>query len=259
MAVAFSSANTYSSTGANTLSFTISNTGNAFCLVVTYDWYSLGIDPGITVTCNGATLTSNFSQTNGDYNSYTWNGYNKVNSSGGNSIVVTAGDIVDSITASVICLSGAGSLTSSNAVAPSLPCDDALHTYSLAVTSQVNDLIISFADVNGNSSYVNAMSGTSASTPFWYSRTAGASPSVSVTGTYFGDSSDVTAGYFLSGFSFAPSGAGPTPVAKLGGRYVSNQIQTTPGNASSVVGNTNNGLGNDVAGSGVVDVYTGVS
>jgi hypothetical protein len=40
---------------------------------------------------------------------------------------------------------------------------------------------------------------------------------------------------------------------------VANQIQTTPGNALGVVGNASAGLGNDVAGAGVVDLYTGVS
>ena len=214
MAVAFSSANIYTTTSSpvDQLSFSVTNAGNAFCLVVTCDYTSLGYDPGITVTCNGSTLTSTFSQSNTDNYSLTYKGYNKVNSSGSNNIVITAGDFVDGISANVICLSGAGSLTSSNAVASSLPCDDVLHIYSLAITSQVNDLIISFAIVNGSYSYVYAMSGTSASTPFWYSRTAGASPSVSVTGTYYGDSSDITAGYFLAGFSFAPPAA-PSPTS----------------------------------------------
>ena len=40
---------------------------------------------------------------------------------------------------------------------------------------------------------------------------------------------------------------------------VANQIQTTPGNALGVVGNANNGLGNALGGSGLVDIYTGVS
>lgn len=257
MAVAFSSANIYQSGNSDQLSFSVTNAGNAFCLIVTYAWFNIpGYDPGITMTCNGATLTSTFTQSNTENDFLTYNGYSKVNSSGVNNIVITAGDFVDYISATVICLSGAGSLTSSNAVAPSVPCDDAFHTYSLSVTSQVNDLIISFAGINGVYSSVNGMSGTSASTPFWYSQTAGASPSVSVTGTYYGDSADSTAGYFLAGFSFAP---GSTLHAYLGYSEVANQIQTTPGNASGVVGNANNGLGNAVAGGGVVDVYSGVS
>lgn len=50
-----------------------------------------------------------------------------------------------------------------------------------------------------------------------------------------------------------------TAKAYLGYSRVVNQIQTTPGNASGVVGNAAAGLGDDVAGGGVVDVYTGVS
>lgn len=48
-------------------------------------------------------------------------------------------------------------------------------------------------------------------------------------------------------------------VPTVGYSGVANQIQTTPGNALGVVGNANNGLGNDVGGSGEVDLYTGVS
>lgn len=44
----------------------------------------------------------------------------------------------------------------------------------------------------------------------------------------------------------------------LGYSGVANQIQTTPGNALGVVGNANAGLGDDVGGNGVVDVYSGV-
>ena len=42
----------------------------------------------------------------------------------------------------------------------------------------------------------------------------------------------------------------------LGGSGVANQVQTSVGSAIGVVANTYNGYGDDVAGPGVVDLYT---
>lgn len=45
-------------------------------------------------------------------------------------------------------------------------------------------------------------------------------------------------------------------MAYVGYSNVANQAQTTPGCASGVVADTNNGYGNDVGGDGVVDTYS---
>lgn len=45
-------------------------------------------------------------------------------------------------------------------------------------------------------------------------------------------------------------------MAYVGYTGVANQAQTTPGCALSVVADANNGYGNDVGGSGVVDTYS---
>lgn len=45
-------------------------------------------------------------------------------------------------------------------------------------------------------------------------------------------------------------------MAYVGYSGVANQVATTPGCATRVVADTNNGYGNDVGGSGVVDTYS---
>ena len=209
MAVAFSSANLYSATNATQLSFAVTNAGDAFCIFADYYYDTYGSDPGITVTCNGSTLTSNFSQSSGVYSAVTWKGYNKLSSSGTNNIVISSvGSVtLDYIDANVVCVSGAGALTSSNSLVGGIAQDNANHVYPISISSQANDLIVGFTNFNGSGlSLPIAMSGTYSSTPFWYNLTAGASPSVSITATYYGDSTD-TADYFLAGYSFAPSAA----------------------------------------------------
>jgi hypothetical protein len=69
-----------------------------------------------------------------------------------------------------------------------------------------------------------------------------------------------SAGYIVDYFTFkdmlfvTTQSVFPT----VGYSGVANQIQTTPGNALGVVGNANAGLGDDVGGSGIVDIYSGV-
>lgn len=271
MAVAYASpgygANSPDVTG---VTFSYNNAGNALCLVVRAGFFNAGSAATITATYAGQSLTADFSQTNTDYNSYKWTGLHKLNAaSGPNTLVVSADAIQDDIFAYVISVSGASTttLTGFNSIAATAISDDATHTTpALAISSQATDLVIGFADFNGSDGNTQSLNGgtvltTPAGTPltpFFSNSYAGASPSVSFTQTYYGSTVDVANGYFLAGFSFAPSGAGPVSHSYLGYSGVVNQIQTTPGNATGVVGNANNGSGDDVAGSGVVDVYTGV-
>lgn len=213
MAVAVSSANFNSApTLATSLSFAFTNAGNAFCMLTSVEWGALGYEPLTTVTCNGSTITSDFS--NDWYLNYvgTNKGFHKLNSSGVNNIVITTVPDPDGfnlgwIHASVICLSGVGSYTSSNAVSSLFSAfDDTNQTYSLTVTSKVNDLVIGIDFFDGVDSYPVSMSPVWTQTPFWYNQTVGASPSASFSGTYFAASTDAGfGGYGLYGWSFSPS------------------------------------------------------
>lgn len=67
-----------------------------------------------------------------------------------------------------------------------------------------------------------------------------------------------SSGYILDYMKIQDLAVSVTRGPATGYSGVTNQIQTTPGNASRVVGNANAGLGNDVGGSGVIDTYSGV-
>lgn len=67
-----------------------------------------------------------------------------------------------------------------------------------------------------------------------------------------------SSGYILDYMQIQDLAVSVTRGPATGYSGVANQIQTTPGNASRVVGNANAGLGNDVGGSGVIDTYSGV-
>ena len=220
MAVAVTSANKYLASGVFQLSFAINNTGNAFCFYVNNDYDALGNTYVITTTCNGSTLTPDFNVKSEENYLYNYLGYHKLNSNGTNNIVITAAPdpiyplIPTAFVAKVICLSGVNALTSVNNVEGSqVISTSGNQTYPLTITSQSNDLVISYVDGNSYGGYVYGMSGTSTSTPFWYSQTAGTSPNVTVTATIYWDADlDSYAGYFIPAWSFAPPYVPPPPV-----------------------------------------------
>lgn len=254
------------------LSYTWSytNNGNAIALLGGSIDNTNYAPPAVSATYNGVSLTQDFLVGAESYNSVAWTGLHLLNApSGAHDLVISVPYVVDTLWHYVISVSGASTTASvlSNKIATPYfnNADINYTTPNLAIPSRVNDLVIAMAGLNTGYSYFTAISGTNI-TPtafnagFWGSYTAGASPSVNINATFFYDwnNGESYMDYALFGWSFAPSGAGPTPHAYIGYSGVVNQIQTTPGNASGVVGNANNGSGDDVAGSGVVDVYTGV-
>jgi hypothetical protein len=265
MAVAYNSTNTdlayvfdYTNGGITVLSFPFNNVGgNAVCIMaVAYE------DAGVfgtfsSITYNGSNFIQDWNQSL-DYsgNPFEFYGGHLLNATTGTkTIVVTTGAACYDIKARVVSVSGAStsSITSFNN-------NNGESTTPIAtnVTSATNNLVIGMAGVGSNDTpySVLTLNGTSISntSPIWASYYSGAA-SVSVSQT---NNTLAGTGGMVGGWSFPPAGAGPTPIAKLGGRYVSNQVQTTPGNATGVVANAYNGDGNDVGGGGVVDVYTGV-
>lgn len=257
-------------------SFSYTNNGNAIALVawaLENDTYN---PPHMTATYNGASFTQDFFISDASWNGVSWTGLHLLNAaSGSNTLVIsinplTGAGVADNIGAYVVSVSGASTtasvLSNASAYAYSGGADATITAPAVAMPSRVNDLVIGFADINSAYSSITALTGTNitpiaTSAGFWSSYTAGASPSVNVQQTFFFDwnAGESSVGAVTMGFSFSPSGAGPTPHAYVGYSEVANQIQTTPGNASGVVGNSDSGLGNDVGGGGVVDVYTGVS
>lgn len=254
-------------------SFSYTNNGNAIALVAwdiensTYD------PPHITATYNGSSFVEDFFISDGIWNGVGWTGLHLLNAaSGANTLVIsidtgTGAGYADNIGAYAVSVSGASTTSS-------VLSNKSVYIYSgfanatvtapaVAIPSRVDDLVIAFADLNAGYSSVTGLTGTNitptgTSAGFWASYTAGASPSVNVQQTFYYnfDAGESSVGAATMGFSFSPA---PTSRAYVGYSEVANQIQTTPGNASGVVGNANNGLGNDVAGGGVVDVYSGVS
>ena len=224
MAVAYASAGFgTNSPDITSVSFAYNNTGNALCVVVASYWYYSGVPPTVSATYAGQSLIKDFTVSDTNYNFIDWDGFHKLNAaSGANTLTITASSVQDQINVSVISVSGSSTtaLTGYNAIAAEAYADDAFHTTpALAITSQANDLVIGFADFNGGEGATQSLNGGTIrttpagtpSTPFFSNSYAGASPSVSFTQTYYGSANDSANGYFLGGWSFAPSIIPPTP------------------------------------------------
>lgn len=259
--------------GVISISYSFTNTaGNALCLIgVAY------IESGATAgtasaTYGGQLLTvsqTNFDDGNGP--SVILTGYLLNAPTGANTVVFNSNDIglgaPNYIMARAISVSGVNTSSTPTMVQGviSYATNDTNQAYTTSISSATNNLVVEFGAYIPDSVYgaeLVGMTGTAieqgATQYIWASSASGAA-SVSVGVTGFLDSASyniVSLG--IGAVSFAPSG-GVTPHSYLGYSKVANQIQTTPGNASGVVGNANNGLGDDVGGSGLVDVYTGVS
>ena len=260
---------------ATSISYSFTNTaGNALCLLgVTYGSSNVGVISTGSATYGGQLLT--VSQTSFDDGlggpTIIVTGY-LLNAPTGANTVVFNSNIDPAYTAQYImarAISVSGVNTSSTpTMVPaygSYATDDTNQTFSTSISSATNNLVVGFGayipDYLSGAELVS-MTGTAieqgATQYIWASSYPGAA-SVSVSVTGFLDSGNYNiVNLGIGAVSFAPSG-GATPHAYLGYSEVANQIQTTPGNASGVVGNANNGLGDDVGGSGLVDVYTGVS
>jgi hypothetical protein len=213
---------------ASSWSFSYTNNGNAIALVAwaiennTYD------PPHMTATYNGSSFTQDFFISDLTYNAVGWTGLHLLNAaSGSNTLVIsvntgTGAGVADYIGAYVVSVSGASTtasvLSNASAYYYSGAANATVVAPAVAVPSRVNDLVIGFADLNSGSSYITALTGTNITptgTPagFWASYTAGASPSVNVQQTFDYNAGDAAVGAATMGFSFSPSGAGPTNVS----------------------------------------------
>lgn len=257
MAVAFSSA-TLSSTYADTTgySFAYSHSGNALCILSDSDYYYSGTPSTPTITYASNSFTNAFFVDNGAWNAIRWAGAYLLNAPASGTITVSYSAQQDYSTLKIISVSGASTTvapTSNYAVQPANYIGTN-QTVSTTVTSQADNLVVGFGALNTDIDFIVSMNGTFSNTPFCYNYLAGASPTTTISNTFFDyDYSGGTAA-FVGGFSFSPS-SGPTPHAYVGYSGVANQVQTMPGCARGVVANASSGYGDDVAGSGVVDVF----
>lgn len=250
--------------------YTNTGTGNALLIQTIADYFTTQGSPwngAVTVTYGGQTMTQDWSYNSGIYWYKTVKGFHLLNApSGPNDVLITFAVNADYLNVAVCSVTGA-STTSISSTSKSeyngliTPPDPVYST--LTVPSASGNLVVAaaFAQADYAGAPIDYTNGSWITSPVnltpYMAQYSGAT-SVSVTmgaTTVIGDSSIE---FIIGAWSIPPSG-GVTPHAYVGYSGVANQVQTKPGNASGVVGNTNAGLGDDVAGSGVVDVYTGVS
>lgn len=226
MAVAFGNVGvTTAVNNVTSISFPFTNSGNAICILAKSDYssYAQGFWTG---TYAGQALTNDFTVADPAYgfNYFNYAGFHKLNAAASGTVVLTCSQIQNSIDAVVVSVSGAStsSFTGTSNVYSTLTVDDAVHTTpALNAISQTNDLVVSFfsLDCDPAYSFITGISGTTrltytsspASTLSWAATTAGASPTIGLTGAYYGAFGDSTLSiYFLASFSFAPSGVIPS-------------------------------------------------
>lgn len=271
MAVAFNSIATgYTDVGAPdiyVLSYGFTNTGgNALCAILATINSYYGFIPTATATYGGQPLTISFNRSsNGYYSGAFIGGYLLNAPTGLNTLTFTCSAPGDVLASAVMSFSGVKTSGTLNySVGTSIDYnDDASHTYTVNVTSTTNDVVAGFAYMDpsgGVGSQITGMNGTPINfinLGIYGNYLNGSSPTTADTATGF-FAVDGGATLNVAAWAFSPPGAAVSH-AYLGYSKVANQIQTTPGNALGVVGNASAGLGNDVGGGGVVDVYTGVS
>jgi len=238
------------------------NTAGNVVVVCVFGASNLLGTPGVTgVTYAGQALTTLYNQqlwTSAGGFAYQYAGYLLNAPTGANTVVTSTSSNAQTVAVRAFSISGCSTTIPPTYV--NIQNNGSTTGASGTISSASNQLVILNAwSISGNTITINtpgtALFTTVTAASGESNRLATYTGTASVSGGFTGTSTDYFNGDL---FSFAPPN-GVTPVARMGGRYVSNQIQTTPGNALGVVGNANNGLGDDVGGSGLVDIYTGVS
>jgi hypothetical protein len=217
MAVAFSSA-TLSGIYVDTTgySFPYSHSGNALCILSYSDCYSIGVFATPTITYASNSFTNAFFVDNGVYNVIRWAGAYLLNAPASGTITVSYSSQQDNSYLEIISVSGASTTAAptSNYTVQDASGFGTNQTVSTTVTSQANNLVVGFGALNSDIDYIVSMNGTSSSIPFWYNYLAGASPTATISNTFFDyDYSSGTAA-FVGGFSFAPAATPPVSTTK---------------------------------------------